>query len=40
MWKALPATEFTDSAIHYTPLGSRILAQDIIGVIKEFLPEP
>jgi hypothetical protein len=40
MWEALPATEFTDSAIHYTALGSRILAQDIIGVIKEFLPEP
>jgi hypothetical protein len=39
MWDALPSTEFTDSAIHYTPLGSTILAQDIIGVIKEFLPE-
>ena len=39
LWDALPSTEFTDSAIHYTPLGSRILAQDIIGVIKEFLPE-
>ncbi len=40
MWEALPASEFTDSAIHYTPLGSRILAQDIIGVIIESLQEP
>ena len=40
LWDALPATEFTDSAIHYTPLGSRILAQDILGVIEEFLQEP
>jgi hypothetical protein len=40
LWDALPSTEFTDSAIHYTPLGSRILAQDIIGVIQEFLQEP
>ncbi len=40
LWDALPPSEFTDSAIHYTPLGSRILAQDIIGAIKEFLQEP
>ncbi|MCJ7569523.1 MAG: hypothetical protein MUO58_18600 [Anaerolineales bacterium] len=39
LWDALPSSEFTDSAIHYTPLGSRILAQDIIEVIKEFHQE-
>ena len=39
LWDALPSSEFTDSAIHYTPLGSRILAQDIIEVINEFLLE-
>jgi hypothetical protein len=39
LWDALPSSEFTDSAIHYTPWGSRILAQDIIEVIKEFIPE-
>ncbi len=39
MWDALPSSEFTDSAIHYTPLGSRILAQEIIGALKEFLQE-
>jgi len=37
LWDALPSSEFTDSAIHYTPLGSRILAQEIIEVIKELL---
>jgi len=37
LWDALPSSEFTDSAIHYTPLGSKNLAQDIIEVIKEFL---
>ncbi len=40
MWEALPDTEFTDSAIHYTPLGSRILAQNIIELIQEFIQEP
>ncbi len=39
LWDALPSSEFTDSAIHYTPLGSKNLAQDIIEVIKEFLQE-
>jgi hypothetical protein len=37
LWDALPSSEFTDSAIHYTPLGSKMLAQDIIKVIQEFL---
>ena len=37
LWDALPSSEFTDSAIHYTPLGSRILAQDIVEVIIGFL---
>ncbi|NOR89401.1 MAG: hypothetical protein GQ524_04015 [Anaerolineales bacterium] len=40
MWDALPSSEFTDSAINYTPLGATILAQDIIGVIQEFIQEP
>jgi hypothetical protein len=39
LWDALPSSEFTDSAIHYTPLGSRILAQDIVELIREFLQE-
>ncbi len=40
MWDALPSSEFTDSAIHYTPLGARILAQSIIEMIQEFIQEP
>jgi hypothetical protein len=40
MWDVLPSSEFTDSAIHYTPLGARILAQNIIDMIQEFIQEP
>ncbi|MGB2897427.1 MAG: hypothetical protein WBB65_14845 [Anaerolineales bacterium] len=39
LWDALPSSEFTDSAIHYTPLGSRILAQEVIEVIEELLQD-
>ena len=37
LWDALPSSEFTDSAIHYTPLGSRILAQKVIEVMDRFI---
>jgi hypothetical protein len=37
LWDALPSSEFTDSAIHYTPLGSGILAQMIIDAMRAFL---
>ena len=39
LWDALPSSEFTDSAIHYTPQGSKVLAQEVIEVIEELLQD-
>ncbi len=33
LWQAVPASEFTDSAIHYTPSGARMLAERLGAVI-------
>jgi hypothetical protein len=35
LWDAIPASEFTDSAIHYSPSGAQILADRIAGLILE-----
>lgn len=35
LWEALPASLFTDSAIHYTPSGARMLAARLGAVIVE-----
>jgi hypothetical protein len=35
LWDAVPSTEYTDSAIHLTPAGSRLLAERVGGLIVE-----
>ena len=40
LWDAVPNTEFTNSAIHVTPLGSEMLAAKITTAINEILDAP
>jgi hypothetical protein len=40
LWDAVPNTEFTNSAIHVTPLGSEMLAAKISSELKEILNAP
>ncbi len=38
LWRGLPDTEYTDSAVHYTSLGARLLAQQLASALTQLIP--
>jgi hypothetical protein len=37
LWDAIPLSEFTDSAVHYTPRGASLLAEKVNAAIASFI---
>ena len=35
LWDAIPPDEFTDTPVHLTPAGTRLLAEMLVEVIEE-----
>ena len=40
LWDAVPATEFTNTAIHMTPKGTALFARLVLEAISDIISEP